>query len=52
MDSTYVLAEPTNALEPGEPVKIKAIGPYGESKWVSVTPERFGQILALFENDN
>lgn len=50
-DNLFVFAELTNALEPGEPVKIKASGPYGESKWLTISPEKFGQILGLFRDD-
>lgn len=51
-DNLFVFAELSNALEPGEMVKIKASGPYGESKWLTISPEKFDQILDLFQDED
>jgi hypothetical protein len=51
-DDEYITRELTKAMEPGAPVKIKAMGPGGESRWVTVGPEKFARILDLFQDEN
>lgn len=54
MDMEYVHAELSQATVPegavDDRVKVKAIGPMGESKWVTVSPEKYREIVALFES--
>lgn len=54
MDKAYVHAELSQATVPDgavdDRVKVKAIGPMGESKWVTVSPEKYREIVALFES--
>jgi len=53
MDNEFVFAQLSQAAsEDGEKVRIKAVGTNGESKWVLVSPQKFEQILDLFQDEN
>lgn len=47
--NAYVFGQMESVMEEGQIVQIKVRGPKGDSKWVNITPEKFEQILDLFQ---